>query len=58
MFGGLRFTEEHYKRDLQVALRLLDELNNCVMSRRRRDILETSLEAVLIVLDMYEVDNR
>lgn len=47
-----------YLRDLQQYLRLVDELNNCVMSDGRRGELETAKEILEVVLDMYEVDYR
>lgn len=48
----------HYLLDLETGLRLLHELNTVPMSPKRRGDLECALEAVQVVLDLYEVDFR
>lgn len=48
----------YYLTDLKQYLRIMDELNNVVMSSKRRRTLEDSKEILEIILDMYEIDWR
>ena len=47
-----------YLRDLQHLYNIHDKLEHTVMSDNKRSQLETALEAVHIVLNMYRVDLR
>ena len=51
-------TAAHYAADLTKYLEIVDELNNSLMMPARRAVLETCKEALEIVLEMHEVDNR
>ena len=46
-----------FMQDLEVALKIRHELNNVPMGPSRRGTLETSFEAVQIVLEMYVVED-
>jgi hypothetical protein len=45
-------------QDLEQGLKILHELNAVPMSLSRRSDLEVALEAVQIILGLYEIDNR
>ena len=47
-----------YLRDLEQYLRVISDLNNVVMSPKRRGVLETAKKALEVVLGMYELDYR
>lgn len=46
----------YYRADLEKYFEVVFELNNCVMSPGRRELLENCKEALEVVLDLYEVD--
>lgn len=49
---------EYYLKDLEQLLKIRDELENCLMSNKRREQLELCLESVQIVLSMYELGGK
>ena len=48
----------YYMRDLEQLLSIRYELEHTPLSPRQRQVKETSLEALQIILDMYNQDNR